>query len=234
MNPQNLPVWSLPPATVTPLVPATPPQIQSVGWYLTSRYGGRVLPVTTTTTALILARVWNAQGAAGSWGDAALMIALAAGATFHGVVSAAKQHGHEVITAVAFAAAGALALIGVAAYTASLALALILWLVATALVYSVSARHWRAAREKAEERYHELQMAQVHRIADVQVAQIQGTTQAQALAYGLLLAQAIEQRQQVDPATFQPALLGVHALPQLASYTAAATIPVSVKTSELE
>ncbi|MFB7677851.1 hypothetical protein ACFC26_41275 [Kitasatospora purpeofusca] len=215
---QNLPPWLTAPqvSTVTPLVAATPPQIMSLGVYVTSRYGGRILPALTTTTALILARVWNAQGAAGSWGDAALMIALASGATLYGIVSASKPHGDPVLTGVSFAAGGSFALLGAAAYTASPALALILWLVATALVYAVSTRHWRTARASAEQRYHELQLAQVHRSADVQVAQLQGTTQAQALAYGLLLAQAIEQRQIVNPQTFQAAMLAEAGLPQLA------------------
>ncbi|MFI9332950.1 hypothetical protein ACIGZJ_36120 [Kitasatospora sp. NPDC052868] len=216
---QQLPAWLSPtPApTVTPLVPAQPPQIMSLGAYAASRYGGRLFPALTTTTALILARVWNAQGAAGSWGDAALMIALASGATLYGIVSASKTHGDPILTAAAFGAGGSFALLGVAAYTESPALALIMWLVATAMVYALSARHWRAAAERAEQRYHELQMAQVHRFADVQVAQIQGNAQAQALAYGLMLAQAIEDRRAVDPATFQASLLIGAGLPQLAA-----------------
>jgi len=217
MNQQH-PAWfaAAQSPTVTPLVAAAPPQIMSLGWYLTSRYGGRIVPALSTTTALILARVWNAQGAASSVGDAALMIALAAGATLHGTISATKVHGGHVLTAVEFAAAGSFALIAPAAYTTSTALALILWLVATGLVYGMSNRHWRAARIAAEERQHELLMLQTDRIADVQVAAIQGQAQAQALAYGLLLAQAIEQRQALDPTSFQSAALVGSGLPQLA------------------
>ncbi|MQS17940.1 hypothetical protein F7Q99_38565 [Streptomyces kaniharaensis] len=203
------------PTTVTPLVPAQPPQIMSAGTYLVTRYGGRVAPFLSTTTALVLARIWHDQGAAGSWGDVALMLALSAGSTFHGVVSASKEHGHEVITAVAFAASGSFALIGVAAYTSSWALAAILWLVATVLVYSVTARHWRTARERAEARWHELQLTQVNRLADVETARLQATVQAQALTYGLMLAQAIDHRQTLDPATFQAAMLAGTGLPQL-------------------
>ncbi|WP_053651983.1 hypothetical protein [Streptomyces sp. XY431] len=212
---QNLTSWQ-PGPTITPLVPAQPPQIMSAGAYLASRYGGRIVPALSTSTALILARIWHTQGAAGSYGDAALMIALAAGSTLHGIISASKQNGHEVITAVAFAASGAFALVGVAAYTASWALAAIVWLVATVLVYSVSARHWRAASEHAEQRYHELQLTQVNRLADVQIAQVERDTTAQALAYGLALQAAIEQRQALDPRTFQLQAVAAAGLPQLA------------------
>ncbi|MEU3574649.1 hypothetical protein AB0E96_40520 [Kitasatospora sp. NPDC036755] len=203
------------PTTVTPLVPAQPPQIMSAGSYVATRYGSRLMPVLTTTTALILARIWHEQGAAGSWGDVALMIVLSGASSAHGMVSAAKENGSEIITAVAFAASGAFALVGVSAYTSSWALAALLWLVATALVYAVTARHWRVARERAEARWHELQLTQVNRLADVETARLQATVQAQALTYGLMLARAVEHREALDPATFQAAVLAGTGLPQL-------------------
>ncbi|MQS17982.1 hypothetical protein F7Q99_38795 [Streptomyces kaniharaensis] len=58
-------------------------------------------------------------------------------------------------------------------------------------------------------------MTQVNRLADVETARLQATVQAQALTYGLMLAQAIDHRQTLDPATFQAAMLAGTGLPQL-------------------
>jgi hypothetical protein len=146
------------------------------------------------------------------------MAALAVGASVYGTVSAAKVNGDPTLTAVSFAAGGAFALTGVAAYTASPALACIMWLVSTGVVYAVSAGHWRRARERGEERRHELMMLQADRFADVQVAAIQSQTQAQALAMGLTLAAAIEARQQAGPG-FDAAALYQGGLPRLAELT---------------
>lgn len=211
--PDQLPSW------YSQQLPAPAPQVQHTGLSLLISYSGRVVPIITTSTALILARLWHEQGAAESAGNMALMLALAAGSFAAACVSASHRNSDAVTTAVAFTASGAFALIGPAAYTASPALAMLLWLVATVLVYVVSARHWRAARQDREARDHELVLARLDSATTVATAVLDRDAKAKALAYGLTLARAVEQRIQLDPFTYDPAELTKAGLPELPGST---------------
>ncbi|MGR8009235.1 hypothetical protein [Streptomyces hypolithicus] len=106
----------------------------------------KAAPALATSTVLILARIWNANGAQHSIGNALLMTALATAAAAAGALAAAGRSGDPVIAATAFAASGALALAGVAGYADGLSLPLLLWVLATVLAYAVAARHWRTER----------------------------------------------------------------------------------------
>jgi len=207
--PGHLPTW------YDQHLPVPPPQVHHTGATLLFAYSGRVVPVITTSTALALARIWHTQGAAHSVGDMALMVALSGGAFAAACVSAANRHGDAVTTAMAFTACGAFALIGPAAYTESWALAALIWCVATVLVYLTSARHWRAARAAREEREHELALARLDSVTRITGAAIERDTKAHALAYGLMFAQAVEDRRRLDPTTYDPAALQKAGLPEL-------------------
>lgn len=212
--PDQLPAW------YSQHLPAPAPQPQHNGLTLLIAYSGRIVPVITTSTALILARIWHEQGAADSVGNMTLMIALAAGSFAAACVSAAHRNGDAITTAAAFTASGAFALIGPAAYTESWALSMLLWLVATVLVYVVSSRHWRTARQLREARDHELALARLDSATTVATAVIDRDAKAQALAYGLTLARAVEQRIQLDSTTYDPAALTKAGLPELPGHTA--------------
>ncbi|MFG2176941.1 hypothetical protein ACGFMO_37205 [Streptomyces niveus] len=212
--PDQLPAW------YSQHLPAVPPAPQHTGLSLLIAYSGRIVPVITTSTALILARLWHEQGAAHSVGNAALMVALAAGSFAAACVSAAHRNSDAVTTAVAFTASGAFAVIGPAAYTESWALSMLLWLVATVLVYVVSTRHWRTARQLREAREHELALARLDSATTVATAVLDRDGKAQALAYGLTLARAVEHRVQLDPKTYDPAALSQAGLPELPGHTA--------------
>ena len=207
--PDQLPAW------YSQHLPAQAPQAQHTGLSLLIAYSGRVVPVITTSTALALARIWHEQGAANSPGNMALMLALAAGSFAAACVSAANRNSDAVTTAVAFTASGAFALIGPAAYTESWALSAILWLVATVLIYVVSTRHWRTARQEREAREHELTLARLNSATTVATAVIDRDVKAQTLAYQLTLTRAIEQRAELDPTTYDPAVLTKAGLPEL-------------------
>ncbi|MCL6292761.1 hypothetical protein [Streptomyces sp. 43Y-GA-1] len=107
----------------------------------------KVAPVIGTSTVLILGRIWNANGAEHSAGNAALMVALAAGAATAGAFAAAGHSGGDgVLAGTAFATSGALALAGVAGYADGWSLPILLWAVATAVAYGIAARYWRTDR----------------------------------------------------------------------------------------
>ncbi|GAA1377173.1 hypothetical protein ACFPK5_00415 [Streptomyces beijiangensis] len=207
--PDQLPAWY----SQNLLAPA--PQVHHTGASLLIAYSGRLVPILTTTTALALARLWNEQGAAHSVGNMVLIVALSAGAFAAACVSAIHRNSDPVTTAVAFTASGAFAVIGPAAYTESWALSALLWLVATVLVYVTSSRHWRAARQARETREHELALARLTSATTVATAVIGRDAQAQALAYSLTLARAVEQRIQLDPHTYDPVTLTKAGLPEL-------------------
>ncbi|MFM9449136.1 hypothetical protein [Streptomyces acidiscabies] len=201
------------PYAVHPLAPT--PQVQHTGLTLAAAYSGRLVPVITTSTALALARIWHEQGAAHSVGNMALMVALSGGAFAGACVSAVHRNSDSVTTAVAFTASGAVALIGPAAYTESWALAALIWLVATVLVYLTSARHWRAARTAREQREHELALARLDSYTRIEDARITTDARSQALAYGLMFAEAVTVRRNLDPATYDAAVVERAGLPQL-------------------
>ncbi len=95
----------------------------------------KAAPAVATSTVLILARIWNANGAEHSVGDAWLMGTLAGAAALAGTVAATGRHGNGELTATAFATSGALAVAGVAAYAEPLAPALVLWAVAVSYTH---------------------------------------------------------------------------------------------------
>lgn len=103
----------------------------------------RVAPAITTTTVLIAARVWGANGAEHAVGTAFLMGSFAAGAAGLGVSSALGMNGDRAITGLAFGGAVVFSMVGVAAYSDPLPLPILLWLISTVAVYAVCARYWR-------------------------------------------------------------------------------------------
>ncbi|WP_411097577.1 hypothetical protein [Streptomyces sp. 020-2-3H-GM] len=110
----------------------------------------KMAPVIGTSTVLILGRIWNANGAEHSAGNAALMVVLAAGAATAGAFAAAGHGGGDgVLAGTAFATSGALALAGVAGYADGWSLPILLWSVATAVAYGIAARYWRTDRRDA-------------------------------------------------------------------------------------
>ncbi|MFD9631679.1 hypothetical protein [Streptomyces violascens] len=107
----------------------------------------KAAPAVATSTVLILARVWNANGAEHSAGSAALMTVLAGGAAAAG--ASLTRTGDSVLGATGYAVSGAFAFTGVAAYADGLPLPLLLWVLATTIAYGFTARHWRTDRRDA-------------------------------------------------------------------------------------
>ncbi|WP_369233270.1 hypothetical protein AB5J56_15300 [Streptomyces sp. R21] len=106
----------------------------------------KAAPVLVTSTVLALARIWNANGAEHSLGNAVLMTALSLAAAAAGACASVGRAGDPVIAGTAFAASGALALAGVAGYADGLSLPLLLWVLATTAAYGLAARYWREDR----------------------------------------------------------------------------------------
>lgn len=135
---------------------------------------GRIAPGLVTTAATLLAWGWHEQLPDGStqplW-VSGLLTVLAAAA---GTVSAAKPHGDGDTTRVSFAAGGALALLGIAAWTPIWSLRVLLWLVATAAVYAVCAPLWRGDRRREREQRHERAMAETEGRTRVALAVVEG------------------------------------------------------------
>lgn len=173
----------------------------------------KTCPALATSTVLILARIWNANGAEHSIGDAALMGTLATAAAIAGGLLAAGRNGDSSGSTVAFTTAGTLAAAGVAAYADGLALPLLLWVVATVLAYVVAARHWRMDRraavafDRATVERHETQ----RHVETVEV--IRAQAQVQAAAYATALAEAITARQALPG--FDPTALVAGGLTEL-------------------
>ncbi|MFE3327540.1 hypothetical protein [Streptomyces sp. NPDC059176] len=109
----------------------------------------KAAPAIATSTVLILARIWNANGAEHSVGNAVLMTALSLGAAAVGVCASIGRAGDSVIAGTAFAASGGLALAGVAGYADGLSLPLLLWVLATVIAYGLAARYWRTDRRES-------------------------------------------------------------------------------------
>ncbi|WP_405743434.1 hypothetical protein OG422_15930 [Streptomyces sp. NBC_01525] len=108
----------------------------------------KLAPVIATSAVLILARIWNANGAEHSLGDAWLMGTLAVYSCAAGAFSAIGYASAPAITGTAFAASAAFALAGVAAYADGWSLPLLLWGIATVLAYALAHRHWRTDRRE--------------------------------------------------------------------------------------
>ena len=166
---------------------------------------GRIAPGLTTATVLVLARIWNANGAEHSVGDAALMIALSGGAAAAGWASAKGLNGDPTITATAWTASGALAVVACAAYADGLALPFILWVLATAGVYTLAAREWRQDRRTREAAASEYALRHMERRHDLAIEETRADAQVRVaeenVAYANALADAIAARQLLDPQT---------------------------------
>ncbi|MER7851653.1 hypothetical protein ABTZ98_03760 [Streptomyces bacillaris] len=157
----------------------------------------KVAPAVATSTVLILGRIWNANGAEHSVGNAALMVVLTAGAATAGAFAATGHGGGDgVLAGTAFATSGALALAGVSGYADGWSLPILLWAVATAVAYGIAARYWRTDRRDrtAHERHTTVRReehAHVERVEALRAgAQIEaaraGATYAEQLATALI------------------------------------------------
>ncbi|WOX22724.1 hypothetical protein [Streptomyces solicathayae] len=179
----------------------------------------KAAPGIATSTVLILGRIWNANGAEHSVGNAALIVVLAAGAATAGAFAAAGRNGDGVLAATAFAASGGLALAGVAGYADGLSLPLLLWSLATAVAYGLAARYWRTDRraaiaherhtgERREEHAHVERVEALRAGAQIEVAR-SGAAYAEQLATALLTRAALP--------GFDPKALADAGLPELPS-----------------
>jgi len=176
----------------------------------------KAAPAIATTTVLALARIWNANGAEHSVGNAALMTVLSAGAAAAGV-AAGSHTGDSTLVGTAFAASGALAFAGVAGYTDGLPLPLLLWSLATAGAYALAARYWRTDRrdtvayqrhmsDRREEYAHVERVETIHATTQIEVART-GAAYAEQLAAALVTRATLP--------GFDPTALERAGLPQL-------------------
>ncbi|MFF2065852.1 hypothetical protein ACFVWZ_29325 [Streptomyces sp. NPDC058200] len=179
----------------------------------------KVAPVVATSTVLILGRIWNANGAEHSVGNAALMVVLAAGAATAGAFASVGRSGDGVLAGTAFATAGALTLAGVAGYADGWSLPILLWAVATAVAYGIATRYWRTDRRDtvAYERGTAVRREEHAHVARVET--IRGRTQIEVAregsAYAEALAQALTARAALPG--FDPPTLEAAGLPELPS-----------------
>ncbi|MEU8688506.1 hypothetical protein [Streptomyces sp. NPDC048665] len=175
----------------------------------------KAAPAVATTTVLALARIWNANGAEHSTGNAALMTVLAAGAAAGGASLA--RAGEPVLAATGYAVSGSLALAGVAGYSDGLSLPLLLWALATVLAYCFAARHWRQDRrdaldherrasERREEHAHIERVETIRAETQIEVARA-GTAYAEQLAAALITRATLP--------GFDPTALEAAGLPEL-------------------
>lgn len=177
----------------------------------------KAAPALATSTVLILARIWNAQGAEHSVGNAVLMGVLAAGAAAAGGLSASGPHGDGMVTAAAFGTSGALALAGVAAYADGMPLPLLLWAITTTVAYVLAARHWRTDRRDTLAHHRHLTERQAEHGHTERVEAIRAgaqiTVARESAAYATALAEAITVRAALPG--FNPTTLAANTLPEL-------------------
>ncbi|MFG2500037.1 hypothetical protein ACGFSB_17725 [Streptomyces sp. NPDC048441] len=177
----------------------------------------KAAPALATSTVLILARIWNANGAEHSAGNAVLMAALSLAAGAAGAFASAGFAGDRVIAGTAFATSGALAFTGVAGYSDGLSLPLLLWVLATVVAYGLAARYWRTdhrervaherhTTERREEHAHIERVEALRAGAQIEVART-GAAYAEQLATALLTRAALP--------GFDPKALADAGLPQL-------------------
>ncbi|SDK79337.1 hypothetical protein [Streptomyces indicus] len=177
----------------------------------------KAAPAIATSTVLILARIWNANGAEHDLGGASLMTVLAVGAAAAG--TAMTRLGEPAFAATGYATSGALALSGVAAYSDGIALPLLLWALATILAYCCTARLWRTDRreqvaferertERQEEHAHIERVTAIEAGSRIEVARA-GAQYAEQLATALI--------HRAGQPAFDPAALTAAGLPQLPS-----------------
>lgn len=178
----------------------------------------KAAPAVATSTLLILGRIWNANGAEHSTGNAALMVVLATGAATAGAFAAAGHGGGDgVLAATAFTASGGLALAGVAGYADGLSLPLLLWVLATAVAYGIAARYWRTDRRDtvAYERQNVVRRedhAHVERV-ELMRSRTQIEVARESVAYADALAAALTARATLPG--FDPQALTRAGLPEL-------------------
>ncbi|WP_435218982.1 hypothetical protein [Streptomyces sp. bgisy034] len=179
----------------------------------------KAAPAIATSTVLILARIWNANGAEHSIGNAVLMTALSLGAAAAGACASLGHSGDGVLAGTAFAASGGLALAGVAGYADGLSLPLLLWVLATAIAYGLAARYWRTDRRehvaherqtsaRREEHAHIERVEALRAGAQIEVART-GAAYAEQLAQALVTRAALPG---FDPTALERA--GLPELPQ--------------------
>jgi hypothetical protein len=177
----------------------------------------KAAPVLATSTVLALARIWNANGAQHSIGDASVMGVLAVGAAFAGNALATGENGEPVAAAVGFTAAGTFALAGVAAYADNLALPLLLWSVATVLAYVLARRHWRTERldTVAYGRATETRRETQHHVETVEIIRARAAVETARAGseYATALAAALTSRATLPG--FDPVALAASGLPEL-------------------
>jgi hypothetical protein len=177
----------------------------------------KAAPALATTTVLALARIWNANGAEHSVGNAVLMTALSIGAAAAGACASVGYAGDSTIAGTAFAASGALAFAGVAGYADGLPLPLLLWSVATAGAYALAARYWRTDRRDRVAHERHVSDRREERAHIERVETIRGTTQIEVArsgaAYAEQLAAALVTRAALPG--FDPTALEAAGLPQL-------------------
>ncbi|MGD3107547.1 hypothetical protein [Streptomyces sp. YGL11-2] len=177
----------------------------------------KAAPAIATSTVLILARIWNANGAEHSVGNAVLMTVLAAAAATAGAFASVGCSGDGVLAGTAFAASGGLALAGVAGYADGLSLPLLLWALATAVAYGLAARYWRTDRretlahkrrtaERREEHAHVERVEAIRGRTQIEVAR-------EASTYAAALAEAMTARATLPG--YNPAVLEKAGLPEL-------------------
>ncbi|MEU9780925.1 hypothetical protein AB0H92_08150 [Streptomyces phaeochromogenes] len=177
----------------------------------------KAAPALATSTVLILARIWNANGAEHSVGNAVLMTALSLAAAAAGACASVGRAGDPVIAGTAFAASGGLALAGVGGYADGLSLPLLLWVLATAVAYGLAARYWRQDRRTALSYERHVSERREERAHIERVETIRGTTQIEVArtgaAYAEQLAAALTARAMLPG--FDPAALETAGLPEL-------------------
>ncbi|WP_055615199.1 hypothetical protein [Streptomyces phaeochromogenes] len=177
----------------------------------------KAAPALATSTVLILARIWNANGAEHSVGNAVLMTALSLAAAAAGACASVGRAGDPVIAGTAFAASGGLALAGVAGYADGLSLPLLLWALATAVAYGLAARYWRQDRRTRVSYERRVSERREERAHVERVETIRGSTQIEVArtgaAYAESLAQALTARAMLPG--FDPAALETAGLPEL-------------------
>lgn len=177
----------------------------------------KAAPALATSTVLVLGRVWNANGAEHSVGNATLMVVLATAAAGAGACASLGRAGDGVLAGTCFAVSGGLTLAGVAGYADGLVLPLLLWALATAVAYGLAARYWRTDRrdtigferrmtEKREDHGHLERVEAMRSRTQIEVAR-------EGAAYATALAEALAARAMLPG--FDPTQLTRAGLPEL-------------------
>ncbi|MHC0432011.1 hypothetical protein ACX6XY_17760 [Streptomyces sp. O3] len=176
----------------------------------------KAAPVLSTSTVLALARIWNAGGAEHDVGGAVLMTALAAGSAAAGVLAAHKL-GDTTVTVTCLSGSAACALAGIAAYSDGIELPLLLWAIATLIMYALAARTWRSDRREAAARQRHTSERREHHAHVERVEAIRAGAQIESARAGAAYAEALSHAILTRAAQpgFNPAALHSAGLPEL-------------------